>query len=126
MDKKRILVVDDEENTRRLMQIALTNAGFEVLQAENGLKALEIIQKEIPDAVIVDIVMPEMDGRSLLREIRKIPEVKDIPVVISSGKDEMKKYFEIENIKYESFLNKPYKIKILVETVKNLFKNTDS
>ena len=126
MDKKRILVVDDEESTRRLMQIALTNAGFEVLQAENGLKALEIIKKEIPDAVIVDIVMPEMDGRSLLREIRKMPDVKDIPVVISSGKDEMKKYFEIENIRYESFLNKPYKIKILVETVRNLFKNADS
>ena len=75
--KKTILVVDDDENQRFLCQEVLTDEGYDVLVAKDGKEALEKVEQKIPDLVILDIVMPEMDGMEamtrILRKHRKIP-----------------------------------------------------
>lgn len=122
MEKKVILVVDDEENTRRLLEVALSNAGYYVITAQNGTEALEILKKNVPDAVVLDIVMPDMDGYSLIKEIKNIPGIRDLPLIVSSGKGGMKEYFDLEDELYQpnAFLVKPYKMQLLIETVGNI------
>lgn len=125
MEQKIILVVDDEENTRKLLSFALEKAGYSVLSAKNGLEAIEILKKCVPDTIVLDIVMPDMDGYSFVKEIKKMPVVQNIPIVISSGKGGMKEYFELEdpNCHPDAFLIKPYKMSDLVNTVNEILKD---
>jgi len=80
---KKILVVDDEKNIRLLLKEELQDEGYDVIMAENGATALEMIQKEVPDLVTLDIKMPGEDGLSILRKIREIEY--DLPVIICSA-----------------------------------------
>jgi DNA-binding response OmpR family regulator len=80
---KKILVVDDEKNIRLLLKEELQDEGYDVIMAENGAAALEMIQKEEPDLVTLDIKMPGEDGLSILRKIREIEY--DLPVIICSA-----------------------------------------
>lgn len=81
--KKKVLVVDDEKNIRLLLVEELTDEGYDVVTAENGAVALEMIQAEKPDLVTLDIKMPGEDGLSILRKIREIEY--DLPVIICSA-----------------------------------------
>lgn len=79
----RILVVDDEEKTRKYLGRYMERKGYEVLSAENGEKALELIKNEKVHAVVLDVLMPGMDGISVLEQVKKINP--DIPVIILTG-----------------------------------------
>lgn len=81
--KKKILIVDDEKNIRFLLKEELTDEGYDVILAESGSTALELIRKEKPDLVTLDIKMPGEDGLSVLRKIREIEY--DLPVIICSA-----------------------------------------
>ncbi len=81
--KKKVLVVDDEKNIRLLLNEELTDEGYDVITAENGSLALEMIQTEKPDLVTLDIKMPGEDGLSVLRKIRETEY--DLPVIICSA-----------------------------------------
>jgi two-component system response regulator len=81
--KKKILVVDDEKNIRLLLQEELTDEGYDVLLAESGAKALDMIKSDKPDLITLDIKMPGEDGLSILRKIREIEY--DLPVIICSA-----------------------------------------
>jgi DNA-binding response OmpR family regulator len=78
----RVLVVDDEEDVRNLVAFNLKAAGMEVLQAKNGVEALEMVKNESPDLVVLDLMMPEMDGISVCEMIRKLPRASETPVVM--------------------------------------------
>jgi len=82
-----VLLVDDDDAMRRGVRQALVPAGWEVTEAENGKVALMLLGEARPDAIILDLMMPEMDGFELLDEIRHRPELCDIPVVVVTGKD---------------------------------------
>lgn len=81
--KKKILVVDDEKNIRLLLKEELTDEGYDVLLAESGAKALEMIKSDKPDLITLDIKMPGEDGLSILRKIRELEY--DMPVIICSA-----------------------------------------
>ena len=81
--KKKILIVDDEKNIRFLLKEEMTDEGYDVILAESGAVALEIIRKEKLDLVTLDIKMPGEDGLSILRKIREIEY--DLPVIICSA-----------------------------------------
>jgi len=81
--KKKILVVDDEKNIRLLLKEELTDEGYDVLLAESGAKALDMIKSDKPDLVTLDIKMPGEDGLSILRKIRELEY--DMPVIICSA-----------------------------------------
>ena len=84
----RVLVVEDDANTRKLMCAVLKQAGFEALQAEDGLDALRVIDRQHIDAVIVDVMMPHMDGYELTRQLRSSWET--LPILMVTAKQEPK------------------------------------
>ena len=91
---KRILIVDDEENIRTLYKEELADEGYDVILASNGYEALEILNTQKPDAIILDIKMPGMDGVNLLKLIKERKE-EDIPVIICSAYEEYKQDFSL-------------------------------
>src|SRR5262245_6998840 len=81
--RTRVLVVEDDADTRELISLALSQAGFEVDQAEDGFAALAKVSHYRPDAVVTDLRMPGMHGIDLTQRIRRIHE--DVPVIIATG-----------------------------------------
>lgn len=84
-DKKKILVVDDEADVRNFLKAALLEAGFEVIVAEDGDKAIEEVKKQSPDLISLDLVMPKKSGAKFYRELNKNKEWSRIPVIIVTG-----------------------------------------
>jgi hypothetical protein len=84
---RRILVVEDDETTRSVTQRTLERGGWSVTQAENGRVALARLGQERPDAILLDLMMPEMDGFEFLAELRRHTAWRDIPVVVLTAKD---------------------------------------
>ncbi len=87
MDNQKgyLLVVEDNSDILRLLDTTLTFKGYRVVTARNGNEALDVIQKERPDVIITDILMPQMDGFSLVHRLRLNPDTRDIPVVFLSA-----------------------------------------
>lgn len=82
----KIVLVEDEAQIARIVEIKLKNKGYEVAHAVDGGAGLEMIQRERPDLVLLDVMMPVMDGYTLLRTLRADPELAKIPVVMLSAK----------------------------------------
>ncbi|MFA5157172.1 MAG: response regulator [Candidatus Omnitrophota bacterium] len=87
MGKAKILVIDDNEKNVELLEAILQAAGFEVLKAYNGKQAIEMIGKERPDLLLLDIMMPELDGFQVCELLRKDPQNSGLPVVMVTAKD---------------------------------------
>lgn len=84
--KKKILLVEDEPSLRQLVKISLkSKEKLELITAKNGREALELAPKEKPDLILLDVVMPQMSGYDVLRELKKSPETASIPVVFMSA-----------------------------------------
>ncbi|MFB2937448.1 response regulator [Aerosakkonemataceae cyanobacterium BLCC-F154] len=87
---KRILIVEDEPNLRRLVQTCLETLGeWEVIQAASGYEGLLLAEREKPDAVLLDAMMPEMDGITFLQTLLTTPEIQTIPVVFLTAKEDL-------------------------------------
>lgn len=86
--KPRVLVVEDNEAYRNLVKSAMELAGFEVFDAENGLKGLDIVKVQHPQLVLLDVYMPVMDGMSMLAELKKDVELQKIPVIMLTNVQE--------------------------------------
>jgi threonine synthase len=83
-----VVVVDDTSEARRLIRRILQSQGdFEIFEATNGREALELIAKEQPDLVILDLMMPEVDGFAVLDSLRSKPETANIPVIVATAKE---------------------------------------
>ena len=83
--KNKILLAEDDKFISLAYKDGLGRAGYEVVHADNGKKALDLAKKENPDIIMLDIIMPEMNGFEVLEELKKIPKTKNIPVVILSN-----------------------------------------
>jgi len=120
MMAKKILVVDDEEDVREIVKARLIFQGYEVLTAEDGSTALAMAKREKPDLIILDIMMPNMDGYTTLRELRKDKEIGNTPVIILSvkEKDKMEDIFYFQNI--SDYIEKPFDSEELIEKVKKV------
>ena len=103
---KKILLVDDEQQLALAIKIRLQSRGFEVKTAGDGRQALELIETEKPDLVILDILMPVMDGYFCLREINQRFGRGRIPVIILTARDRMKELFDLEGI--DDYIVKPF------------------
>jgi two-component system, cell cycle response regulator DivK len=79
---KRILVVEDQEDNRRILRDLLTNAGFEMFEAENGEEAIASAQASRPDLILMDIQLPILDGYEATRRIKADPDLKSIPIIV--------------------------------------------
>ena len=103
---KKILVVDDEQQLALAVKIRLQSVGYQVTTANDGRQGLELIQQERPDLVILDVLMPNMDGYSCLREINARFGRGNIAVIVLTARDRMKDLFELEGI--EDYVIKPF------------------
>ena len=112
-NKPLILVVDDDEGIRKLLFQILSGAGYEVLTAENGKEAIELVKKRKPDLIIMDLMMPVMDGETAIKRIREDTELKNIPIVIVSVLSRRK-------LPADAYLEKPVEEERLLEVVHNL------
>lgn len=121
--KATILSVDDESDANELVQFHLTKAGFNVLMAASGYEALEIIDSARPDLVLLDLMLPDLDGFGVCEILRRNPETATIPVMILSAwatTDSRGLGLELGAL---DFLTKPYSPVALVERVKRLLSN---
>ena len=112
---KRILVVDDEPRMIKFVQYNLELDGFQVISASNGLEAIEKAKLELPDLVIMDVMMPQMDGFEALRLIR---EVSDVPVIMLTVKDEEDDKHLAFSAGADDYLTKPFSPRELGDRVK--------
>jgi two-component system cell cycle response regulator DivK len=90
---KRILVVEDQDDNRRIMRDLLTSAGFDLIEATNGEEGVQLAEKERPDLILMDIQMPVVDGYAATRRIKAVAGLQDIPIIVVtsyalSGDDE--------------------------------------
>jgi len=114
-EKQRILLVDDDPNISHLVRLYLEKEGFAVTEAARGDTALESFQKEIPDLVLLDVMLPGLDGLQVLREIRKTSKA---PVIMLTAKDEtFDKVLGLE-LGADDYVTKPFETKELVARVK--------
>ena len=121
-DKHRILVVDDDRGGRRLTRATLERAGFEVVEAQDGLQALDVMQAELPDLVLMDVSMPVMDGFTACAELRKLPEGDRVPVVMMTGLDDVESIERAFAVGANDFLTKPINWPILAHRVRYMLR----
>lgn len=117
---KKILIADDEHKIIMTLEYAFRKAGYEVFIARDGAEVLEIIKTEIPDLILLDIMMPNVDGYTTLSEIRKNKHIESIKVILLSaktGEADIKKGLELGA---DAYVTKPYSIKKLTEKVEEL------
>ena len=107
MTTRRVLVVDDEPQIHRVLRPALTACGYEVLEAETGRDALRIIATSAPDVVVLDLGLPDMDGKDVLREARAF---SSIPIVILSARDREAEKIAALDLGADDYLEKPFGI----------------
>lgn len=119
---KKILIADDEKGVRYVIRCAMQNEGYEVIEADNGYEAINLIREELPDLVILDIQMPEMSGLEVTRIMREEVSMKNIPVFISTGEEGIRQEFDGLNI--EAFIPKPYEVDILIDKLIRFFEDT--
>jgi len=123
--KKRLLTVDDEEHILELLKYNLESNGYEVLQAETGEEALKIIDSEAVDMVILDLMLPGINGLEVLRSIRKHPIFKRMPVIMLTAKsDEIDTVLGLE-IGADDYLGKPFGIHELLARIKAVLRRTE-
>jgi two-component system, OmpR family, alkaline phosphatase synthesis response regulator PhoP len=118
---KRILAVDDEQNIRRLIEVNLQRAGYEVRTAEDGVDALEKIRANPPDMIVLDVMMPRMDGFELLRILQSDPGTADIPVVMLTAKAQDADVFRGWQSGAEMYLTKPFNPAQLLTMIRRIF-----
>ena len=123
----KILLVDDDRLIHRLYQHHLEKAGFELLSAYNGAEVLEIAAREVPSVIVMDIMMPEMDGLSAMRELKHDDRTKNIPVVVITANP----HYHLSQMESKwagaaTFLTKPFGPPALVSAVQRVLEQSSS
>jgi len=116
--KKTILLVDDEPNLRELLRHMLELGGFEVVEAEDGLDALEKMKTILPDVMILDVMMPHMDGVTVCKKLRAMPKFAKLPIIMLSGKTQHKAVQEGLAAGANQYLCKPITVNELINSVR--------
>ena len=115
MTKRKILIVDDDPSIRDVIKFTLDKAGFDVTEATNGAEALSLFKSKSPDLMVLDILMPEMDGTDVCREIRKI---SNIPIIFLTSLDEEADRIIGLELGGDDYITKPFSPRELLARVK--------
>jgi DNA-binding response OmpR family regulator len=118
--KEKILIVEDEGTSRALLTVELEKAGYQVFQATDGEEAYNAAKAVRPDLIISDIVMPEMDGNELIKQIRKSEFGKKILFIVLTSHTQMQDYFEMMD-DVGDFITKPFEPQDLISRVERVF-----
>ena len=119
---ERVLIVDDDPDIQRLVSYNLSQAGFEVATAETGRKALESVQKHPPDLIILDLMLPDIDGMQVCRTLRQREISRRIPIVMPPARgEEIDRVIGFE-LGTDDYVMKPFSPRELVLRVKSIFR----
>lgn len=120
MAKNRILIVEDEESLLKLESILLSSKGYNVTGVMDGKSALEEVRINRPDLVILDIMLPEMDGFEVCRQIKENPETRHIPVVMLTAKKNSQDFARGRQVGCDEYITKPFKSSKVLDVIQEL------
>ncbi|KAJ52839.1 two-component system alkaline phosphatase synthesis response regulator PhoP [Clostridium tetanomorphum] len=124
MAQEKILIVDDEEHIRELLKFNLESIGYNILCAEDGIKALKIVNEERPALILLDLMLPGMDGYDVCKEIRKSNNVSTTPIIMLTAKgEELDKVLGLE-LGADDYITKPFSVRELLARVKAVLRRT--
>lgn len=118
-DKRKILLVEDDESVRQLVRVTLQMHEFDVVEAKDGLEGLLMLDMHRPDAVVLDLMMPDVAGERMLAQLRQTPETKKTPVLIITGKPEVAPEV-IGLVGSDNFFPKPFDPDAVIERLNEL------
>ena len=118
MAKERILVVDDEEDILELVRFNLSKEGYAALVATTGEKAVEMARLELPDLIVLDLLLPGMDGLEVAKFLKNKPETQNIPIVMLTAKGEESDVVTGLELGADDYVTKPFSPKILLARIK--------
>ena len=125
MSKQTILVVDDEQDLLDLIEYNLKKEGYNVLKAENGIQGLEMAKEHKPNLVLLDIMMPKLDGIQVCEKMRANPDLKPIPVIFLTARSDEKTEVEGLDIGADDFITKPISTTKLLSRIKAVLRRYD-
>ncbi|HSN58121.1 MAG TPA: response regulator transcription factor [Clostridiaceae bacterium] len=124
MAEEKILIVDDEANIRELIGFNLKNEGYNIITAGDGITALKAIREEKPSLILLDLMLPGLNGFEVCKEVRKDRELSSTPIIILSAKDaEFDKVLGLE-LGADDYITKPFSVRELVARVKAVIRRT--
>lgn len=120
---KKVLIVEDDSDLVEVLELNLKKYGYEVDHAYDGEQALKKVQEFRPDIIILDIMLPKLNGKVLSQQLKSDPKTKDIPIIGISGKIGIKEVLMVDNqLIVSSFFYKPVQTSLLVKEIKKLLK----
>lgn len=117
--KKNILCIDDSKTALLIMEYALDEAGFQAILAESVEQAIQIIKKQVPDLILLDLSMPEISGFDFLK-LRKELKLEKVPIIVVSAYDSPELIFKIKDLGAIDFVSKPINITSILEKIRTL------
>lgn len=123
MDKasKKVFIVDDEPDLREVLNTLFQQEGYQTILASDGKMALELVKKNVPDIILLDVSMPKMDGFQVLEKLKKDKLTRDVPVIMVSARDGNEDIQQGISHFADKYITKPYDIKkLLTEVEKTL------
>lgn len=125
MSKQTILVVDDEKDLLDLIEYNLKKEGFNVLKAENGEEGIAVAKEKNPDLVLLDIMMPKMDGMQVVEEMRKDDQLNNIPIIFLTARSDEKTEVDGLNKGADDYITKPISTTKLISRIKAVLRRFD-
>ncbi|MCY6484024.1 response regulator transcription factor [Clostridium aestuarii] len=124
MAEEKILVVDDEEHIQELIKFNLNKNGYKTVCAGDGLEALNLARKEMPQLILLDVMLPGMDGYDVCKEVRRDSSISNIPIIMITAKgEELDKILGLE-LGADDYITKPFSIRELIARVKAILRRT--
>jgi two-component system response regulator VicR len=125
-DQMRVICIEDEPEMIDLVRLILGRKGFEVIGADGGIEGLEKVRTEKPDLVLLDLMMPDMDGWEVYQQIKADPELREIPVVVVTAKAQsIDKVLGLHIAKVDDYITKPFGPQELLESVEKILGITE-
>jgi two-component system, OmpR family, alkaline phosphatase synthesis response regulator PhoP len=124
MSDEKILVIDDEEHILELIKFNLENSNYKVITATNGIEALKLVKLQLPQLILLDLMLPGMDGYDVCKEIRKDNSISSIPIIMITAKsEELDKILGLE-LGADDYITKPFSVRELMARVKAVLRRT--
>ncbi len=120
----KILVIDDDVSINELIKVNLELAGYKVFQANDGIRGFALAKQELPSLIVLDVIMPEVDGFTVAKRIRENEQTKNIPIIMLTALSQLNDKANGYNIGVDDYLVKPFEVEELLMRVKALLKRT--
>lgn len=124
MSKQKILIIEDERDLVEILTYNLTNEGFEVLSATDGQDGLRRAQRDLPDLILLDLMLPVVDGLQVCRQLRSDPRTQDLRILMLTARSEEIDEIVGFNMGADDYVTKPFKIKPLIHRIKALLRRS--